>query len=205
MNIRLAMLFLAAVFCASSLLPDVALALSDPEQKNEATLLYDNGEYKSAYKQYLKLAKDGDTFAQYRVSFMRLTGLGTKEKVTEAMAWAVLASQSGDAELKEYRDTVATMVPANERKSTERKATNYVRRYGSEEALDDAAPVGATGLECTGSRLMRHCKSQARAPSVHISWGKDRSGEAEPLDRIDALDQEITEHFLGHHASNGSS
>ena len=205
MNIRLALLFFAAVFCASGLSSNVALALTDSEQKDEAALLYDNGEYKSAYKQYLKLAKDGDTFAQYRVSFMRLTGLGTKEKVSEAMAWAVLASQSGDAELKEYRDTVATLVPADKRKSIERKATNYVRRYGSEDALEEAAPVGATGTECTGSRLMRHCESQARAPTVHISWGKDRSGEKEPLDRIDALDQEITEQFSEHQESNGNS
>ena len=205
MNIRLAMLFLAAVFSVSSLSPNAALASTVPEQRNEAAQLYDNGEYKSAYKQYLKLAKDGDTFAQYRVSFMRLTGLGTKEKVSEAMAWAVLASQSGDAELQKYRDTVAAMVPADKRKSTERKATNYVRRYGTEEAVVDSAPVGATGTECTGSRLMRHCKSQARAPAVHISWGKDRSGETEPLDRIDALDEEITELFSEHQASNGSS
>ena len=41
---------------------------------------------KARRKKYLKRAKDGDTFAQYRVSFMRLTGLGTKEKVSEAMA-----------------------------------------------------------------------------------------------------------------------
>jgi len=205
MNIRLAMLLLAAVFSVSSLSPNAALASTVPEQKDEAAQLYDSGEYKSAYKQYLKLAKDGDTFAQYRVSYMRLTGLGTKEKVSEAMAWAVLASQSGDTELKKYRDTVATMVPADERKSTERKATNYVRRYGDENALDDAAPVGATGLECTGSRLMRNCKSQARAPTVHISWGKDRSGEPEPLDRIDALDQEIIEHFSAHQPPDGNS
>jgi hypothetical protein len=205
MNIRLAMLLLAAVFSVSSLSPNAALASTVPEQKDEAAQLYDNGEYKSAYKQYLKLAKDGDTFAQYRVSFMRLTGLGTKEKVSEAMAWAVLASQSGDAELQKYRDTVAAMVPADKRKSTERKATNYVRRYGSEDALDDAAPVGATGLECTGSRLMRNCKSQARSTTIHISWGKDRSGEPEPLDRIDTLDQEIIEHFSGHQAPDGNS
>jgi len=100
MNIRLAMLLLAAVFSVSSLSPNAALASTVPEQKDEAAQLYDSGEYKSAYKQYLKLAKDGDTFAQYRVSYMRLTGLGTKEKVSEAMAWAVLASQSGDTELK---------------------------------------------------------------------------------------------------------
>lgn len=205
MNKRLAMLLLAGLICTFSALPNAALATTASEQRDEAASLYDSGEFKSAYKEYLKLAKDGDTFAQYRVSFMKLTGLGTKEKVSEAMAWAVLASQGGDAELKKYRDTVATMVPADKRKSTERKATNYVRRYGAEDAYVDAAPVGATGLECTGSRLMRHCESQARSATVHISWGKDLSEEQEPLDRIDALDQEIVEHFSGGQASSGES
>jgi len=204
MNKPLAMIFLAWIFCASCVLPNVAQALSETEKLDEAAFLYERGEYKSAFRQYLKLAKEGDTFAQYRVSFMRLTGLGTKEKVSEAMAWAVLASQGGGADLAEYRDTVATLVPADERRSTERKATNYVRRYGSEDALVDAAPVGATGLECTGSRLMRHCKSQARSTVVHIAWGKDRSEESEPLDRINALDQEISEQYTGQQASNGN-
>lgn len=195
MNQRLAMFFFAALLCTFALLPSLSLAMAAPDRQNEASSLYESGEYKAAYKQYLKLAKDGDTFAQYRVSFMRLTGLGTKEKVSEAMAWAVLASQGGDSELAEYRDVVAKLVPADERKSVETKATRYARRWGSTEALEDSAPVGASGVECTGSRLMRNCRSGTSSPSVHISWSEDRSGEPALLDRIDALDQVISEHF----------
>lgn len=205
MNKRLAMLSLATLFCVTSVLPNVAQALTVAEKKDEAAALYESGEYKSAYKQYLKLAKDGDTFAQYRVSFMRLTGLGTREKISDAMAWAVLASQSGEAELVKYRQTVATMVPAKKRKSTERKATNFMRRYGPEDAYVDTAPVGATGEECTGSRLMRHCRSETREPTIHISWGKDLSEAPEQPDRIDALNEEIIEHFTGDQGSTGNS
>ena len=205
MNERLAMFFFAALLCAFALLPSFSLAMAAPDRQNEAASLYESGEYKAAYKQYLKLAKDGDTFAQYRVSFMRLTGLGTKEKISEAMAWAVLASQGGDADLTRYRDAVAELVPADKRKSVETKATRYVRRWGSDDAPDDAAPVGASGVECTGSRLMRHCKTGSSSTSVHISWREDHSGEPALLDRIDALDQIISEHFSEAQAPEGDS
>lgn len=202
MNLRLAMTFSVILFCAFSLLPNVTQASAEPEQKAEAASLYENGEYKAAYKQYLKLAKDGDTFAQYRVSFMRLTGLGTRENIAEAMAWAVLASQYGGSDMKAYRDTVTTMVPVKKRKSAVSKIKSYVRRWGS---VNASMPAGASKKECTGSRLMRNCFAEGSTPPVRIVWSDDRSEDPAQLDRINELNQVIVESFAGPPASSEES
>ena len=202
MSPRLAISFLAVLLCAFSLLPEVSHALSMPEQKAEAASLYDGGEYEAAYKQYVELAKDGDTFAQYRVSFMKLTGLGTKAKAAEAMAWAVLASQSGDVELRRYRNAVTKMVPAGKRKSAERTATRYLRRYGAEVEAVNSGPAGASRTECTASRLARNCFSETTKPVVHITWGEDLSADPAQLDRVTELDREIVGNFSGIQASS---
>ena len=189
--------FLLFSLLACSLLPNITQARTLSEQKGEAASYYDDGAYETAYKQYLKLAKDGDSFAQYRVSFMKLTGVGTKEKAAEALAWAVLASQSGDVELVKYRIMVTKMVPAGKRKSAERTATRYLRRWGPEVALDDSAPAGASRTECTASRLKRNCFSEVTKPSVHIAWGEDLSADPAQMNRVAELNQIIVKNFSG--------
>ena len=194
MNKRLTTTLLAGLLCAITVAPLCAKPSTVAERKDEAASLYDNGEYSAAYKQYLKLAKEGDTFAQYRVSFMKLKGLGTREKVSEAMAWAVVASKSGDADLVSYRNAVAELVPVKKRKSAERKANSYLRRWGPEdESADDSTPVGASGVECTGSRLYRNCYSQAPKTMVRISWSEDHSADSNKFDNVNEYDQIIVE------------
>lgn len=193
MSTRLATSVLAILFFTFNLMPNVTRASTEPEQRGEAASLYNGGEFKAAYKQYLQLAKDGDTFSQYRVSYMKLMGLGTKKKASEAMAWAVLASKSGDADLIKYRSAVAKQVPVKKRKEAERKATTYLRRWGLED--DNSAAVGASGTDCTGSRLMRNCYSQAAQPSVQIAWGDDLSEDPAQMDLISELDRIIVKNL----------
>lgn len=196
MSTRIATSVLAVLFFAFNLVPNVTQASTEPEGRNEAASLYQGGEYKAAYKQYLKLAKDGDTFSQYRVSYMKLLGLGTKKKPSEAMAWAVLASESGDSNLAEYRNAVASQVPVKKRKEAERKATSFMRRWGPEGALDeDSTSSRVSGPECTGSRIMRNCYAQAASPSVRITWGEDLSEDPTQIDLISELDRMIVKNL----------
>ena len=118
------------------------------------------------------------------------------------IAWAVLASQSGDAELAKYREAVAKLVPVKKRKSTERKAISYMRRWGS---VDASMPAGASKVECTGSRLMRNCYSQANTPSVNIVWSDDLSEDSAQQDRINELNHIIVENFSGYQRSSEES
>lgn len=194
MNKALATTLLTFLLCAITITPVLAKQSTVAERKDEAASLYDSREYSAAYKQYVKLAKEGDTFAQYRASFMRLKGIGTKENAAEAMAWAVVAAKSGDADLVSYRNAVTGLVPVKKRKSAERKANSYLRKWGPEdEPSDDSTPVGATGVDCTGSRLYRNCFSQAPKTLVSIKWSDDHSQDPNRFDDIDEYDKIIVE------------
>ena len=152
--------------------------------QQEATALYENGDFTSAYKKYLKLGKKGDWFSQYQISYMHLNGLGTDEDVIESLAWAVLAAQNGREDLASYQDSVAALVPEDKRKKAQQKVDYYMRRWGEDDNNDTRIPSG----KCTGSRLA--CNS---ASSSHnwISWKRDAPQEQELKDHIETLNQSI--------------
>lgn len=140
--------------------------------QEDADRVYASGDYPKAYSKYLKLAKKGDSFSQYRVSYMNLEALGMNEAdVVEAFAWAVLAAQSGQSELVKYRRAVAEMVPENKQRKALRKVDFYMRRWGNIALAQDAI-VGAREQtrDCTGSRLGQRC-DEVYAASMPKFWG----------------------------------
>ena len=56
---------------------------------------YDNGAYAKAYKKYLSLARKGDTFSQYRLSYMHFQGQSVDVNWAEAFAWAAGETAAG--------------------------------------------------------------------------------------------------------------
>ena len=152
--------------------------------QQEATALYDNGDYAGAYKKYLKLGKTGDWFSQYRISYMNLNGLGTSGDVIESLAWAVLAAQSGPEDLASYQDAVAALVPENKRKKAQQKVDYYMRRWGKDDNNDTRISSG----KCTGSRLA--C-NQTSSSHNWVSWKRNAPQEQELEDLIETLNQSI--------------
>lgn len=138
--------FLAAVTLAPC-------ALADYSQKRDvAARYYDAGDFKNAHKVYKELARQGDSFSQYRMSWMYLMGEGLKQDVIESVAWSVLAAQDRQQEKVAYMQTVAEMVPQDQRKKANKKISYYVRKWGNETESgsykDDKI--------CTGFRLCNH-------------------------------------------------
>ena len=123
-SLSITILFLCGISAETLVLASAGPA----DRAGAAATEFEQGDYKSAIKRYVKLAKDGDAFAQYRVSYMELMGLGTKPDVVEAMAWAVLAAESGHEELIRYQDAVATAVPSDKRKKAQARTDYYLRR-----------------------------------------------------------------------------
>ena len=160
-------------------------------QAGAAAAEFEQGEYKSAFKQYVKLAKDGDAFAQYRVSYMQLMGLGTKSDVVEAMAWAVLAAESGHAELIRYQEAVATAVPSNKRRKAQARTDYYLRRWGRADASGGGTLARSSEGVCTGSRLARNCGQGSDGAGKWIAWSDDRSADPAQKRKFEELDQTI--------------
>ena len=166
-----------------ALTPVLANSGQDPGQQ-EATALYDNGDFAGAYKKYLKLGKKGDWFSQYRISYMKLNGLGTSGDVIESLAWAVLAAQNGPEDLASYQDAVAALVPEDKRKKAQQKVDYYMRRWGEDDNNDNRISSG----KCTGSRLA--C-NQTSSSHNWISWKRNAPQEQELEYLIETLNQSI--------------
>ena len=161
------MLMLAGV-----LLPLQAVGKSSYQSSQEAAdKLYTNKNYKEALRQYLRLAKKGDHFSQYRVSYMYLEGQGHEEDIVEAFAWAYLAAQTRQDELLDYRDTVSQLVPADKQNKAMRKLDYYMRKWADRELASVMITQTKRELhECTGSRLGTRCE-EVYAAKMPRFWG----------------------------------
>jgi TPR repeat protein len=186
-TLSLSILFLCGLSTATAVLANAGSA----EKAEMAAADFQHGDYKSAYKNYVKLAKDGDAFAQYRVSYMELMGLGTKPDVVDAMAWAVLAAESGHQELVRYQDAVSTLVPSKSRKKAQARADYFLRRWGREDRTSGGQMARKSEGVCTGSRLAGNCGQGSDGSGIWIAWGEDRSGDPEQKGRIEDLNDSI--------------
>ena len=167
---------LTSVFTACVLLTLPLAAQTDYYyERKEAGQLFDQSDYTNAYKKYLKLAKKGDSFSQYQVSFIYLQGLGRKKDVVESLAWAVLAAQERQKDLIKYRDTVALLVPEDKHGKASRKIDYYVRKWGNKPKVDESqdGPRG-DAVHCTGSRVGNRCDAVLTAHIPEL-FNVDRS------------------------------
>lgn len=182
-----------ATFCALVLAPGPACA--DQSALTRAATLYEQRDYAAAYKQYLKLAKAGDTFSQYRASYMNLMGLGTGANAVDALAWAVLAAQGDHENLDRYESTVAAMVPGGQRVKAEKRADYFLRRWGREDRGGGGRVLASTSEGgCTGSRLAANCgQGDLGGGSKWIAWGTDKSRDPEHRRQIEELNRDIVE------------
>ena len=184
-TIRL-LLFLLA--CCFLLVAASATAASDSAaQIDGAQVLYEQGDFKAAYKQYLKRAKKGDTFAQYRVSYMHATGLGADIDPIESLAWAVLATEGGPRGLGKYQDAVAALVPEKERRKAQKKTDTFRRRWDRDNYGGRSTPSGG----CTGTRLSANCGGSTSVSGPRIPWGEDFSADPAQKQRVEELNESI--------------
>ncbi len=137
----------------------------------EADRLYDAGEYQKAMKQYLTLAKKGDSFSQYRVSYMYLEGKGQEEDLIESFAWASLAAQNRQSDMVKYRDAVGSLIPEKQHRKALRRVDYYTRKWGNLAIADNVQRGTRQELRnCTGSRLGTRCE-EVYAMEMPKFWG----------------------------------
>jgi TPR repeat protein len=139
-----------------TLLAPVVAGADWKEDQAKADQYYEAGEYNSAFKMYLKLAKRGVSHSQDMVSQMYEKGQGKKVNLEEAYAWSVLAAQRGASEKEVRRDSL--LQQANNKKAAEKKADKLMAKYGREALQRKAASkeklkYNTKSGGCTGSKL----------------------------------------------------
>ena len=139
-----------------ALQPSVATAATWKEDQAKADQYYEAGEYKKAFKMYVKLGKIGASHSQDRVSKMYENGEGTKVNLADAYAWSVLAAQRGATEKISRRDSLLEL--NSDKKKAEKKADKLMSKY-SRVALQKKADskaklkLNTKSGGCTGSKL----------------------------------------------------
>ncbi len=158
--LMLSVFFLTA-YCLFGIGTLVAEEAPSPYQlaQQAADDAYDNGAYAKAYRKYLNLARRGDTFSQYRLSYMHFQGQSVDVSWAEAFAWAVLAAQGNNPQLVKYMAALGQLVPEEEGNRATIKAKHYLDRWGDMAIAEDARRGALRELrQCTGSRLGTRCE-----------------------------------------------
>jgi hypothetical protein len=152
---------LLTVYCTAGIGNLMAEQAPSPYQLSQqaADDAYNNGDYSKAYKKYLGLARRGDTFSQYRLSYMNFQGQSVDVDWAEAFAWAVLSAQGNNPQLVKYMAALGHRVPEEEAKRAAVKAKSYLNRWGDMAIAEDARRGAIQELrQCTGSRLGTRCE-----------------------------------------------
>lgn len=149
---------LAFVFAGSGAL-FAAQASAYERAQQAADEAYAEGNFDKAYKRYLSLAKKGDSFSQYRVSYMSFQGQGVDQDWNEAFAWALLAAQGNNPDLVRYLAGLTREMPEDYATTATNKAKDYMDRWGIVALAEKAAKDAKRELRsCTGSRLGKRCE-----------------------------------------------
>lgn len=189
-------LFSVLIFALASFSVSLAAMSDYSQQKQEADTYYENGNFSSAFKKYKDLARKGDRYSQYRLSYMYLMGEGQKENVIESLAWSVLAAQDKQDEKVAYMKTVAEMVPQDQRKKANKKISYYMRKWGDESGSDSRR----SDNECTGSRLCNHKTSASNVGVPSNLWNVSSNDNTQEL-KVRA--QDINESILKAQETSG--
>lgn len=114
------------VFAATQ--TSVVIAKELKEYRAKADQYYAAGDFRKAYKGYLKIAKIGDQYSQYWASHMYANGEGRKVDLEDAYAWSVLAAEAGAEKLLRHS---ADLLDQNDDKDGARKAAKKLKnKYG---------------------------------------------------------------------------
>ena len=132
------------------------LAGAAQDYRSEADQYYQQGNFKKAYKTYLKLAKTGDNYSQHQVSKMYADGEGKSANLTKAYAWSTLAAESGQEQWVNYSDEL--LHRTNDKDKALNSARKLKKKYGQEALKIKAERKGRdelyeAGSTCTGSKM----------------------------------------------------
>lgn len=147
------------LFTPTSLLAAGKNIDKDAQTAERADAAYAQQKYATALDEYGKLARQGDSFSQYRMSYMNLLGEGVPINYPEAFAWAVLAAESRNEQLETYFTEVRDRVPEEQRDAAQNLAEDYLQHWGRMTLAIAARKKADQQLRnCTGSRLGTRCE-----------------------------------------------
>lgn len=111
------------------LITDAAEMQFVPAQR-ELGMIYEEGLFGmhdslKAYEWYLKAAKQGDGYSQYRLANMYYIGIGVPRDYVQSYAWAHLAAISGKEDASNLRDEVSNLLDVKQLSVAQKLSDEY--------------------------------------------------------------------------------
>ena len=159
---------------------------------DEGAVAYERGDYKTAYREFLEAAKQGDVLAQGVLSMMYYEGKGVPRDYAEAARWLRQAAEQGDPGAQ---NRLGEMYAEGEGVSRDYvEATRWYRQaaeQGNAVAQNNLGRMYAEGKGVPqdfveAARWLRQAAEQSNAVAQHNLGGMYANGVGVPRDYVEA-------------------
>ena len=99
---------------------------------DEALTAYGKSDFKTAAREFQKLAKQGNAKAQYILGLMYRQGQGVQQDHVQAHLWLSLAAASGEKGAIKFRDLLAAKMTASQIEEAQRLARAWSAQHAKE-------------------------------------------------------------------------
>lgn len=99
---------------------------------DEALTAYKKSDFKTASKEFQKLAKQGNAKAQYILGLMYRQGQGVSKDNVQAYMWLSLAAESKEKEAIKFRDLLAPKMTAAQIEEAQRLVRAWLAQHAKE-------------------------------------------------------------------------
>ena len=96
---------------------------------DEALAAYKKSDFKTAAREFQKLAKQGNAKAQYILGLMYRQGQGVPQDYVQAHQWLSLAAASGEKEAIKFRDLLTAKMTASQIREAQRLARAWSAQH----------------------------------------------------------------------------
>lgn len=159
-------LIVTCLLCFIPSLSNAGIIDKDAKKRGHADALFDQHDYMKAKSAYSDRARNGDKFAQYRLSiieYFNLDGHGDKVK---AAAWAGVAQENKLKPLQQLFKLMWDELDAEQRIQVKEQIAEWDQKFGVT-VLEKRKRVYPRAKSCTGSRVGANCD---RVVSSGLIW-----------------------------------
>ncbi len=125
---------------------------------------YADGNFESAYEEYMQLAQFNDKYSQYMLGAMYANGQGVRQNLAEAYAWSYVSAEGMQKEFVNAHVRLKQRMTPDQMERGQVLADEYREEFGTYALANEARRmVRKSKRGCTGSRLGSSCDSVASA------------------------------------------
>lgn len=109
---------------------------------DEGQKAYNKGDFKSALRNWMPLAKQGDTEAEKKLAWMYLQGEGVPKSIQESLTWGRKAAENGDIVAQNFVGAVLKKLGMDGNRNAFKEAAIWFRKSADQGNVDGQYSLG---------------------------------------------------------------